>query len=563
MKVTASGPSGWRGDLLLAGLALILALGLSLAALAPRGVWEGGEARSAEMAREMLDNGDWVTPHLNGVPYLVQPPLLPWLGALGFALGGVGGGTARVISLTAGLGCLGLVFVLGRALWSRRAGLAAAVVLASSAGFALHSQAFTPDMPLCLACLLAWHGAWQTRQDELWGRYLFWLGATAAFLLGGLWGLGLPVFSVLVFAFLGGEWRLLRRLASWRGWLPLLLLGGGWLLAAAWRNPGFLAFFLIQDLRPWLWQAPASAPGWGRIMGLLLAGLLPWLGLLPWAWRYIWPGPAWRGEAARPWLLLVCAGGVGLALMLVGRRPGLEWGLPLLPLAALVWGRAWAGISQAGAKAPSPSWLAWCLGLVALSGLVLALLAVLTPVGDRDPAWRGVGFWLVGAPAALSLASLALFAARARLAAALAGPLLLALVMAGCLLAVLPRLDARFSLRQIMAPVGAALTKHDQVATYNHFHPGAAFYSGRQVLAVGSWPELEWGLLSDPQQVAWFLPDDRAFLEVLQNPARRVLAVGATRDFLRLKRDLARSPGLALHEWARMGGRSLFSNRPR
>ena len=141
--------------------------------------------------------------------------------------------------------------------------------------------------------------------------------------------------------------------------------------------------------------------------------------------------------------------------------------------------------------------------------------------------------------------------------------LLLALVMAGCLLAVLPRLDARFSLRQIMAPVGAALAKHDQVATYNHFHPGAAFYSGRQVLAVGSWPELEWGLLSDPQQVAWFLPDDRAFLEVLQNPARRVLAVGATRDFLRLKRDLARSPGLALHEWARMGGRSLFSNRPR
>src|SRR5438552_19011981 len=42
------------------------------------------EGRYAEIAREMIEGGDWLVPHLFGMPYLEKPPLLYWLTSLSF-----------------------------------------------------------------------------------------------------------------------------------------------------------------------------------------------------------------------------------------------------------------------------------------------------------------------------------------------------------------------------------------------------------------------------------------------------------------------------------------------
>ena len=68
-------PSLWRRDLLLLALAFGLCLSSRLGRLPLDNPDEG---RYAEIPREMLATGDWVTPRLDGVNYFEKPPLMYW-----------------------------------------------------------------------------------------------------------------------------------------------------------------------------------------------------------------------------------------------------------------------------------------------------------------------------------------------------------------------------------------------------------------------------------------------------------------------------------------------------
>ena len=53
------------------------------------------EPRYAQVAREMLRSGDWITPHLMGEVWFEKPPLYYWLTAACFKIGGANEQTAR------------------------------------------------------------------------------------------------------------------------------------------------------------------------------------------------------------------------------------------------------------------------------------------------------------------------------------------------------------------------------------------------------------------------------------------------------------------------------------
>ena len=74
---------------------LLFALGALLAARLLAMFWwpftDSTEARYAEIARKMVETGDWITPQFDyGVPFWGKPPLHTWLSALGMKLFGVG-----------------------------------------------------------------------------------------------------------------------------------------------------------------------------------------------------------------------------------------------------------------------------------------------------------------------------------------------------------------------------------------------------------------------------------------------------------------------------------------
>src|SRR5712671_2622110 len=112
----------------------------------PPSLMDDVDAVQAQIARNMLDSGDWVTARLNGVAYLEKSPLIYWTIAVSFAIFGMHDWAARIpVALSAVLLCW-LTFRIGAWAFSLRAGLYAGLTLATSIGLWLFTRIQIPDV---------------------------------------------------------------------------------------------------------------------------------------------------------------------------------------------------------------------------------------------------------------------------------------------------------------------------------------------------------------------------------------------------------------------------------
>ena len=167
---------------------------------------DGSDALSAEIAREMLSGGHWLTPFANGTLYPHHPPLLYWTVAVSFGLFNVSDWAARLPVAIAVLGLCVATFSLGRRIFhSPAAAFYAVLSLLTSYGVFLFGHLLIRDVFLCLWTTLALNFFWRslTQQKRLLESAL---GFAACCALGvltqGLAGLVLPlVVAVLYLAF--------------------------------------------------------------------------------------------------------------------------------------------------------------------------------------------------------------------------------------------------------------------------------------------------------------------------------------------------------------------------
>lgn len=101
------------------------------------------EARFVELAREMLESGDFITPYLNYQAHFTQALLPYWLESLSLNIFGVNEFAARLPALLAALGMVALAFLLGEIL---EMGLLAAIIMATSFELLLFSKLATVDL---------------------------------------------------------------------------------------------------------------------------------------------------------------------------------------------------------------------------------------------------------------------------------------------------------------------------------------------------------------------------------------------------------------------------------
>jgi len=204
------------------------------------------DAVQAQIARNMLVSGDWVTARLDGVMYLEKAPLIYWIIAVSYRFLGVHDWVARIpIALSAILLCW-LTARFGAWAFGHRAGFYAGLSLATCVGLFLFTRILIPDVMLTLTVTLAmWAFLRVLEQDE--PRPRAWALLLAAslgvgLLLKGLIAVVLPAGGALVYLFVTHQlfsaraWQRLRPLS---GLAVLLLIAAPWHALATLRNPPY------------------------------------------------------------------------------------------------------------------------------------------------------------------------------------------------------------------------------------------------------------------------------------------------------------------------------------
>ncbi len=125
------------------------------AGLGRSAIGDADEAFYAQSAREMVEQGDWITPHYNYEYRFQKPVFFYWLVAGAYVVAGVGETAARFPSALAGLALALMTWLVGRRWVSPRAGVVAGAIVATSFGYFTIAHASLPDLPLAAFITLA------------------------------------------------------------------------------------------------------------------------------------------------------------------------------------------------------------------------------------------------------------------------------------------------------------------------------------------------------------------------------------------------------------------------
>ena len=556
------------------------------------------DSAQAQIARNMLESGDWVIGRLDGVPYVEKAPTIYWLMAISYRVFGVHDWAARVPGALAALFLAWLTWRYGRWAFGDRAGFYAGLVLSTCVGLFLFTRIQIPDVMLTTCvCLAFW--SFQRALDAQEPRPRLWAGVLGAtlgigLLIKGLIALVTPIGGVLLYLAITRQLvsrQVWKRLHVWTGAAILLAIAAPWHVLATLRMPpyfdftfhsgpreyhGFFWFYFMNEhvLRFLNLRYPRDYDTVPRpaFWLLHLLWLFPWSVFFPAVW-----GERFQpvDRASRTRLLALCWTGF-LLLFLTFSTTQEYYSMPVYPALALLLGSAMSTESR---------WLKVGLRIVGtLCLFAAAAIAVILYSVRRMPAPGDISRALEQHPEAytlslghigdLTLASFAYLRVPLIVAAvafligavgawALRGHrayLTIALMMVVFFHAAhlaLRTFDPYLSSRPlaealIRAPAGRLILNGAYYVFSSVF-----FYTNRPALLLnGRITNLEYGS-NAPGSAPVFI-DDRQFSELWAEPERSYV--------LTTKEDLPHLRALVgpaeLHQVAESGGKYLLVNRP-
>jgi 4-amino-4-deoxy-L-arabinose transferase-like glycosyltransferase len=360
---------------------------------------EPDEARCASISWEMLQSGDWLTPHLNSIKYYEKPPLFFWLETMGLGLVGPSNLAFRLPSILASFLTVMLVYHWGLRMRGSRAGLLAAAIQASMLLFSMMARAALVDPLLTFCTTFSLYCAFRFLETPEWRSrwsYAFWAALAAAALVKGPVGIVLPAAALAAFLLWNRDSRGWRILFHPGGILLFGILATPWYAVMTLRNPGYLTEFLLSQNLDRLVEGSRfnrNKPLW-FYLPVLLTGLIPWTmfipGLVPQAARAFKDRTLPEG---RPTVFLVLAVLVPLAILSVAHSKLPHYLLPLTPpfslLLADVLCQEWARVPLSANQARCGTYQFSILGVFLI---LFALMALVLSGMDAESICRQMGF---------------------------------------------------------------------------------------------------------------------------------------------------------------------------
>ncbi len=441
-------------------------------------VFTPDEGRYTEVAREMLASHDFITPRVNGVPFLDKPALYYWLQAASLAWFGVNEWAVRFFPACFGVsGCL-MVYGFGRYLFNRLTGLLAAVILATSPLYFAGAHYANLDLEVSvfisasLLCLFAAIKDTEIKPAFLYAAYVF---AGFAFLTKGMIGIVFPIMIGSIWLAVNKRWSFFLKLHLLRGAAILAVIILPWYALVQYHNPNFLHYFFIEQQFTRFLSAETfnnNSPFW-FYLPIVLVGTLPWSGF------FIQSLKSFKQDATMLYLTLW----VGLIFVFFSLPHAkiISYILPIFPAVALMTAKLMADRFNTSRALALP-----CLIFTVISALFGSAILLndhfnwfsFTPIAD--PYLTAVACILIfGGVIALCLTRLNMKTLFWYFTLWGVVFLLALTASAGCL-------NMR-STKPLIKNLQAVLQPGDEVVNYYSFYQDVPLYLGRTITLVADW----------------------------------------------------------------------------
>jgi len=242
------------------------------------------EGRYAEIPREMVASGDWITPRLDGLKYFEKPVLQYWATAALYSVVGLSNWSSRLWTVGLGFACLPLIYAWLARLYDRRAAVAAVAILAMSPYFGvighlnLLDASFTFWMcATVFAFALAQSVPAGSGAERNW-MLVCWAAAALAVLSKGIVVFVLAGGTLLAYCLAERDLRPWRRMHFALGVPLFLALAAPWFILVSLRNSDFAQFFFVHEhFQRFLTKEAQRVEPWWYFLALLVLGAFPWL----------------------------------------------------------------------------------------------------------------------------------------------------------------------------------------------------------------------------------------------------------------------------------------------
>ena len=217
--------------------------------LSPPSLMDDVDAVQAQIARNMVQSGDWVTARLDGVPYLEKPPLLYWMIAVSYKVFGVHDWSARIPVALSAIALCWVTAAFGLWAFGKRAGFYAGLCMSTCIGLFLFTRILLPDAMLTFSIALA---LWallraldeEERHPKAWAALMA-ASLAIGVLLKSLIGIVFPIGAAILYLLITRQLfaaRTWKRLSPIRGLLIILLIAAPWHILGTIRNPPYFSF---------------------------------------------------------------------------------------------------------------------------------------------------------------------------------------------------------------------------------------------------------------------------------------------------------------------------------